>query len=367
MKNRIIFLGLLGILIACSKKDDEQLPSSAMSYKDQEFTDFFKHTNGVVAADVAQSIPLNGNKSLWVFGDSYIDHFDPETNSVPCLFQVRNAANLVDNSTLKVSTTLLGNGFPASYFKNNEDNNYWFWPNAGYQSGNFIYVFLTEIHKVGSGGFGFENVDKLTVAKIDANNLSQVEYLDFGAKNNIGFNNAVIKEEDYTYVYGIRDNGFGRDVFVARYPDDNILATWEYRSANDWSTEINAAKRIHDEFTSSFHLVKIKNKFVMITTEFSVGCDQGSKIYSYISDTPYGPFVHKQTIWTVDDTVEGHVPFFYQANGHPEYDYGKEELLVTYCINGYGDCVESCIDNRFDPNYYRPKAIRVPYTLMGLE
>ena len=51
---------------------------------------------------------------------------------------------------------------------------------------------------------------------------------------------------------------------------------------------------------------------------------------------------------------------------HPEFDDKTKELLITYCINGYGNCVNTCINNRFNPDYYRPKAIRVPYKVIGI-
>jgi hypothetical protein len=73
------------------------------------------------------------------------------------------------------------------------------------------------------------------------------------------------------------------------------------------------------------------------------------------------PFTGQHSIWQVDDTINGHYPFFYMANAHPEFDNGKKELLITYCINGYGNCVETCVYGRMDPNVYRPKAIRIPY------
>lgn len=153
---------------------------------------------------------------------------------------------------------------------------------------------------------------------------------------------------------------------VARFPEGSIQEPWEYHSNSGWTTNIADAANIHSEFTSSFHVAEVNGKFVMITTEFSVGCNQGSEIYSYTSETPYGPFTNKQVIWTVDDTLQGNVPFFYQANAHTEYDNGKDELLVTYCINSYGDCVNTCDNGRLNPDYYRPKAIRVPYGVMGL-
>jgi len=369
MNKQILLFGIfLVYIVSCTKDNDTPTESSSITYKDEAFTQIFRQKSGLIAADVAQSIPLGNNKSLWVFGDSYIDTYDIATQSVPCLFQVRNAATLVNNSNLSVESTLIGTGLPASYFKNNTDNSYWFWPNAGYQNGNFVYVFLGLIHATGTiGDFGFEVIDELFVAKINAIGLSEIEYINLGSKSNIIFNNAVIKDSDFVYIYGIRENGFGKDLFVARYPKDNLLADWEYRTTTNWSTDSNDAKKIHDEFTSSFHVTKINGKYILITTEFSVGCDQGSEIYSYTSDTPYGPFSNKKTIWTVDDTLDGHLPFFYQANAHPEYENGKDELLVTYCINGYGNCVNTCIDNRFNPDYYRPRAIRVPYEVMGID
>lgn len=109
----------------------------------------------------------------------------------------------------------------------------------------------------------------------------------------------------------------------------------------------------------------MNDKYVLLTTEFSLGCDSGSEIYSYVSHTPYGPFENKKTVWRVDDTLEGHLPFFYSAIAHPEFNENNE-LLITYCINKYGDCVETCINNRFNPDYYRPKAIRVPFSFIGI-
>ena len=102
----------------------------------------------------------------------------------------------------------------------------------------------------------------------------------------------------------------------------------------------------------------------MISTEFSIGCDQGKNIYVSTSDNSFGPFENKHSVWKVDDVLDGHYPFFYLANAHPEFYNGKNELLITYCINGYGTCVNTCISGRMNPDVYRPKAIRVAYHLL---
>lgn len=338
-------------------------PEAPRTYKDEAFTALFHRTIGLVAGDVALSIPLNNGKSLWVFGDSYIDHYDESTKTVPCLFQVRNAALEMGISNPMEQKTLLGKE-SSSLFPTGV-NDYWFWPGPGLVNNDTAYVFQSLLHNTGQGGmWGFEVVDSLFVAKMHIPTMQVKGYLCLGGRDNISFNNSVVEDGEYDLVYGIRDNGFGNDLFVARFTGNNPQTKWEYFDGSGWTENIKNAEKIFSEFTSSFYVLKLKDKYVLITTEFSVDCNQGKEIYTYTSDTPFGPFENKKTVWTVDDTLNGNYPFFYMAMAHPEYDNGKNELLITYCINGYGKCVETCINNRMDPNVYRPKAIRVPYKLI---
>lgn len=360
------FIVLILILFACDKtpKGVDNNPPGLKVYKDTVFTNYFKRTSGWVAGDGALSFPLNNGKSLWLYGDSHIDNYDLNTNTVPCLFQVRNAAVSMGITNPADQQTILGTGSPKSTFQVGTDNNFWFWPGMGFTNGDTAFIFQNRLRNTGAGGaWAFEGVDELYVAKMKISTMQVVGYSNLGARNKISFNNGIVKDGNYQYIYGIKNNGFGNDLIIARVPANNFYATWEYYNGSSWNTDITKASKIHAEFTSSFYIFKLKNKYVMLTTQFSVGCDQGKEIYSYTSDNPQGPFTNKKTIWKVDDTLNGHYPFFYIAAAHPEYDNGKDEMLVTYSINGYGDCVNTCINNRMDPNVYRPKAIRVPFKI----
>lgn len=363
MKQVIFYLVAL-FFISCKKTPEVVVKDGLASYKDIAFTNYFKRTTGWIAGDGGYSVALNNGKALWLWSDSHIGYYDPISKTVPCLFQVRNAGQLMGLSNPENQTTLTGNSNPASFFYYGTNPEYWFWPGPGYQNQDTVFVFLSRLKSTGGGDFGFANVDTSYVAKIKVSDMSVAGYSILPSKNGIVFNSALIKEGNYNYIYGIKDNGFGNDVFVARFPYENIYADWEYYGTGGWSTDLTAIKKIHSEFTASFNICKIKNKYVLITTEFSVGCDQGKDIFTYTSDQPYGPFKNKQIVWTLDDTIEGHYPFFYLANAHPEYDNGKDELLITYCINGYGTCVNTCNGGRKNPDTYRPKAIRVPYKLI---
>ena len=345
--------------VASSKK------SASLTYKDTVFTSNFYRTSGWISGDIALSIPLNNDKSLWVFGDSHIDHFDSETKTVPCLFQARNAALEMGITNPKDQKTHIGKE-SYSLFKHTKDDDYWFWPGPGLVNKDTVYVFQAMLHNTGAGGmWGFEAIDSLYVAKMHIPTMEITDYAYLGSRDNISFNNSIIDDGGgYHLVYGIRDNGFGNDLLVARFSGNDPQTKWEYFDGSGWSGNVTNAKKVFAEFTASFYVFKWKNKYVLITTEFSVDCNQGKEIYTYTSDTPYGPFENKKTVWTVDDTVNGHYPFFYMAMAHPEYDNGKNELLITYSINGYGECFDMCIDGRMDPNHYRPKAIRVPYKLI---
>ena len=102
----------------------------------------------------------------------------------------------------------------------------------------------------------------------------------------------------------------------------------------------------------------------MFSTELSGGCDGGRRIYVQVSNKLTGPFTKAKLIWTLDDIINGHYPFFYAATSHPEYINDKDELLLTYCINGYGTCVPGCVNHEYNPDFYRPRGLRIPLKLI---
>src|ERR1051326_3209289 len=96
-------VAVVGLLGSCAL-GPQVGTGAAKARKDPEFTEFFRRTNGWTAGDGAFSLSLSDGRILWLFGDSYIDHLDPQTQTVPCLFQVRNVAMLQSRDGQKVST-----------------------------------------------------------------------------------------------------------------------------------------------------------------------------------------------------------------------------------------------------------------------
>ena len=103
----------------------------------------------------------------------------------------------------------------------------------------------------------------------------------------------------------------------------------------------------------------------MVITQFNYQCNGGAAIYGTTSSRPEGTFSTPITIYNIPDLNSGHSPHYYAPVIHPEFT-ASSEFLFTYCINGYAPCVTKCISSKAAPDDYRPRAVRVPFVVLGL-
>lgn len=359
------------------EKDTNQIwslrPVKAI-YVDVDATNFFRRTEGWIASDGASSVLMNNGKVAWFMGDAHIDDYFYGSGKVWCLFQVRNAGLLQPAShswNWHETSTLVGNPFPGfdSYLKNKPSDDYWMWPGCGFQvSGNdTVYVYNQPLKSTGSGAWSWADDGNPIWAKIRSSDMKVVEYSEpMQSFNGINFGLGFEKENDgYIYAFGGKGTFIYSNVYVARFPANNPNARWSFWTGTGWSKNVKDIRRITEAASNGAAVVKYNGKYICISTEFSVGCDQGTHIYAAVSNSPTGPFTWRRIFYEIPDRLQGHSPFFYTPNGHPQFKTANDELLITYCINGYGDCVNTCKNGKMDPDLYRPKAIRVPFSLIA--
>lgn len=371
-KNRLALLSILMVTgFSCAQKmaaiNNNKNQKSPIVYKDIEATNFFKRTEGVVAMDGGYSIPLTDGRILWLFGDSYIDNYDYSTKTVPCLFQVRNSALLQPANhswQWQQTQTLLNTGEGLkSYLKNKPDGTYFMWPEPGVQIKDTVYVLCASLKNV-TEGLGFEFAGPPLWAKIKYPEMNVVTFSDLTQDfDSINFNIGFIKDDaaGFVYAYGAKSvTPFANNIYVARFSFDRPNSNWQFWNGTTWGDDVKSIVPIGPPNSIGAHMSKVKNKYLLLGADFSLGCDQGKNIYASTSDAPTGPFTEKKLIYTLTDTVQGHYPFFYLPIAHPEFINKNNELLINYSINGYGTCVEGCINGRLNPEFYRPQAIRLP-------
>lgn len=336
-------------------------------YKDGEATNFFKRTEGVIAADGAISIPLSDGRVIWLFGDSFIDHYDSVSKTVPCIFQVRNSALLQPSNNWQWQQTkiLLSKEPGAKGFLINKPDSTFIWPGCGFQLKDTVYIYCHTMKNV-KEGLGFGKGGPPVFAKLKFPELNVVGFSELPDFYDVGFGNGFIVDSasGYVYAYGSKGKSLTGNLVLARFTINNPNTNWDVWNGKDWSKDASKSASVGKMKAVSLHITKIRNKYVAVGSDLSVGCDQGKNIYVSTSDKLTGPFKLMKKIYTLDDTVQGHYPFFYLPFAHSEFINEKDELLVTYSINGYGLCIEGCVKGRFNPEFYRIQAIRVPLKLL---
>jgi hypothetical protein len=113
-----------------------------------------------MGGDRAYSIPLEAQRDLWLFGDSFV-RTDLQRSRAGSRM-IYNAAGISSCRANKWSIRYYyrksaASGLPEAFFDAGTDK-YRFWPLDGFISDGKLYVFLVEIATIGSGRFDFKEV-----------------------------------------------------------------------------------------------------------------------------------------------------------------------------------------------------------------
>jgi len=251
------------------------------------------------------------------------------------------------------------------------------WPGAGIQIGDDVYEHGLEV-PIGTLTASNQYLCKITASgSTTANTVTPLVVPGMSGQTAITYSIGMVNPGDgYIYAYGA--GGFiNASVFVARFPTGSPTS-WTFWNGSTWAsspTTASAAVVITGPVNNNT-IGYVNGKYVMIAMDFGFSCDQTSRnIYSYTSTSPTGPFTHKTTVYALPDIKDGQLPVFYNPTIHAEFVNGQNELLVNYCLNFYSKndgtgavCLAPCsnADGTEDPNDYRPRGVRIPYSLIGL-
>jgi hypothetical protein len=339
------------------------------AYKDTTVTNFFRRTSGQIASDGGYTIPLANGGDLWLMGDSHINDYRASDGTINWLFQVHNAGLLqpANDWVWQHTQTLTGNTATIpSYIKLNPSDSYWTWPSAGYQNGDTVYVYCPNLTQVGTGNFGFGSGGNDMLAKIHYPDMTVLGYQQLQNFNGINFGITFLNKGDgYMYVYGYGTSFIYSNLFLARFPINNVAAPWTFWDGTTFNSDVTKAAVIAQGVSNGVSINYVNGKFIIVSTEFSVGCNEGKRIFLSTSSSPVGPFTTAKPIYTITDTTQNDYPFFYAAIIHPEYTNSKGEVLITYAINGYPGCLPAYnAQYRSNPDWYRLRGVRIPWSVI---
>lgn len=331
--------GMSAVPIACEQSSCWD--ASIYVCRDSSYIGLFTRSSGWTGGDATYSVDLENGKTLWMFGDSFIDQVS-EDGSRPSLRLINNVLVLQEGE--EMTTYHSGTSVnPTAYAKPPEADD-WYWPGDGTVSDGKLYLFMHGFGTNGGGMWDFfrTSVDLLTINRetleIECDRrLFDDPMISWGA--------AIMEEDDYTYVYGVKAVNPDKYLYVARTNAD-LTATWEYFDGADWVTDAGQASQIFDGVSEQFSVWE-EDGFYYLLTHYNLF---GTEIYLYNSTQPVGPFEEGRVVYCTPET-EGDV-FTYNAFAHTHIY--TDSLLISYNVNSFdfNDLLES-VDN------YRPYFVRV--------
>jgi hypothetical protein len=353
------------------------------SYRDDAVVGFFQRTSGSEAFDGGASVPLtwssNNGKVFWVTNDVFYNQLNG-SNELNCgqIFNYHNSGLVQPASHSWTPSSTVNVTSPAGVqIFNSSVSGDLFWPGAGIEVGQNVYVHNIEV-PVGSLSADAQYLCQITESTTTSiPTVTNLTVPNMSNQTVITYSIGMVKPGDgYVYAYG--QGGFlGASIFVARFPTGSPTA-WTFWNGTSWASTPSTASAavIATGPCNNNTMAYVNGKYVLITMDFGFACDETSRnMYASTATSPTGPFTTATTVYSLADYKQGHEPVFYNPTIHAEFTNGHNELLVDYCVNFYAkndgsgtNCLAPCSnpDGSEDPNDYRPKGVRIPYSLIGL-
>ena len=268
---------------------------------------FFRERIGpVLGHDYQHVYPLGGDRHLWLFQDTFIDHTGQATSFDQTSF-AHNTAMVQQGRCF----TLLHRGTamaPRSFEPGTGERilSRWFWPLGGELDGGRLQVFWAEMAKTADpsppDGLGWVPVSTW-LATYDAGTLARLSFQPApasGVEPIYGF--AVASDAEHTYLFGnsfdqnlARQGGYyacpcsATRMYLARVPKGALDTAPQFRTADGWSPDPQAAVPIVDRYHAENPMQPrfLDGRWVSVT---KVDGYWGDELAIDVAPAPWGPW-----------------------------------------------------------------------------
>jgi len=330
-----------------------------------EWNRMFQRTNGWLGADVAYSVPLGPNKTLWLFGDTFVGQIrDGKRTSAKMIHSSIAVQPLGDEPQFYFPVDKKQR--PQSFIKSLGPRTY-FWLSDGVRAKSGLYLFMQQVEWINNTAWGFrcagtwlayvKNPDaapgqwNMTKKKLPFTRLADGQDMLLGSEI-LTFGNSI-----YIYGYSSQTNSTAmKNQIIVRAPVDDPGDTgrWEFYSNGTWTKDFNKTTSIFSgagaEGSASWQ--PYLKKFVFIYSDGIWG-----SILMRTADAPEGPWNSPAKLYQCPDMKFSSHVFCYAAKGHPELS-PNNELLISYAANS-----ESLSEVMSDTRLYWPRFIRVTFEI----
>ncbi|HYW94547.1 MAG TPA: DUF5005 domain-containing protein [Bacteroidales bacterium] len=322
--------------------------------EDSLFNDYFHgDMGGWIAGDATYSISLPNGRTLWLFGDSFIGEVNPDNTIAPGAKMIRNAAVIQDGNSF---TTLTGGSAsnPQTFIQTDHPDSTWYWPEHGILENDTLFIFVSKFHESdGPAGYNFEMIgNDIVMFDYPSMNYLGISEVPYYFLSQVIYGDRVMQDGDYLYIYGRKEEDPDYHIpypHLARARTGNITGGWEFFDGSGWSKDPTSSAKINTfQVSQQYAVFKHENRYVLLTQDIWLS----SKIWTFTSTTPHGPWQYKTLVYTTPKPYDTQVT--YNAYAHPQFD-DNNQLLVSYNSNGDFLKIFGNVD------LYKPRFIRISY------
>ena len=368
MRAALVLVALI-VLGGCPYCPVEYVYPGATGARWEEADALFHQDPRWLGGDAAYSIDLGNDRSLWLFGDSFIATSPNLTrrestlvrNSI-AVMTGRNPLTATMDFAWKESTT------PSSFFP--EIGDHWLWPIDGVRLTNGpLLLFLSEQRPTPGVGLGFAAAGFRAIRVLNPDappeqwTIQPVATLPAPAELTAAVGNCIAIDAEYLYAVSV-DGEQQHNGRIARWPTfvvgEGDLTEPEWLADDTWVAQADLDRNPDIVFEDAGSECSLR------------GSDESYEGWIYVASRGFGastvsvraaPAIHRG--W---EEVGGFTPdgdFTYAAKGHPQLDSrGTDkrysyDLVVTYADNSF--TFSDLLDPAKEKTLYWPHFVRIQY------
>jgi hypothetical protein len=310
----------------------------------READQIFRRDPHWVGADVASSVDLGGQRTLWLFGDTWIDESGKRT---------RKGAHMISNSVAvqagRDPTTAEisfywgkdSGGRPDAMFPDRNGESLWF--GNGVRVGDRLILFFARTLRNTGVGLGFEHLGWTAVMVNNPDSEpSSWQIHELKTPKNpmgilIGFA-AVQKLDRYIVAFGSQNPVKSHPIFAIRWPVDEVRRgnllhpEWWAGDLSGWIPDSSNAQRYPlfngGQTELTIHFDSLSQRFISVQT----GGFGAADIFMRAAPSITGPWSDLRMVYRPSEYYKPNI-MIYAAKAHPELT--GADLILTYATNTF--------------------------------
>ncbi len=315
-----------------------------------------------LGADSAFSVDLGDDRTLWLFGDTWIDASGSGSRDGATM--IRNSVAIQNGtdpsrSAMEFYWNDSTNEGPTPFFRSPGAN--WYWPAHGIRVDDKLLIFLNRM-RAATDGLGFASADwDAVIIENPDDPPSQWVLADVSTGPGmrgiqVGFA-SVIRRGEYLYAFGSPDMDKTHPIHVARWSIERVSAgdlaapEWWTGPKSGWTSD---ADPLESHAIFGYGQAELTIHFDEESAEYLAAQTVGfGPAYIGLRSAEFltGPWTSPQRIYTPPENARENI-MIYAVKAHPHLE--GADLVVTYATNSF-----EFSDHMTDPSIYYPRFVRM--------